>query len=86
MCRCVQLSEAFGAPNVPAPQLVRDLVASLPGVSNDHTDANVDIESLGEFAKWLFDVHSARLNSLSPLPYQSADELHTMLMQPLAKI
>ena len=45
----------------------------------------VDTESLGDFSEWLFDVHGPRINSLSPKAYESADELHMMLTQPLAK-
>ena len=55
-------------------------------MAKDHADAGVDTESLRDFAQWLFDVHGLRINSLSPRPYQSADEVHMMLTQPLAKL
>ena len=82
----MQLSEALGSPGVAAPRLVRDLVSTLPGVAKDHDDAGVDPESLGDFAQFLYDVHGAKLNSLSPKQFESVAELHDMLRYPLAKL
>ena len=86
MCRQKLLSETLGSAGIPAPQLVRDLVSTLPGVAKDHDDAEVDVESLGDFAEWLFDEHGAKLNALSPLPFGSANDVHRMLAHPLAKL
>lgn len=45
----------------PAPKLVSDLVATLPGVAKDHADANVDEEMLREFAEYMYNQHGEKL-------------------------
>ena len=81
-----RLSEALGAPGVPASQLVRDLVAGLPGVAKDHADAKVDTAALTDFAEWFFATHATKLNTLSPVPYAGPADVLSMLTRPLAEL
>lgn len=66
-----------------APQLVSDLVATLPGVAKDHKDANVDEAMLRDFAEYMYNQHGERMNSLSPKPFCSIDDFWNMLTLPL---
>lgn len=68
----------------PAPKLVSDLVATLPGVAKDHADANVDEEMLREFAEYMYNQHGEKLNRLSPKPFCSAEDFLGMLTLPIA--
>ncbi len=71
-------------PLPPAPKLVSDLVATLPGVAKDHADANVDEEMLREFAEYMYNQHGEKLNRLSPKPFCSAEDFLGMITQPIA--
>jgi len=71
-------------PLPPAPKLVSDLVATLPGVAKDHADANVDEEMLREFAEFMYNQHGEKLNRLSPKPFCSAEDFLGMLTLPIA--
>lgn len=68
----------------PAPKLVSDLVATLPGVAKDHADANVDEQMLREFAEYMYNQHGEKLNRLSPKPFCSAEDFLGMLTLPIA--
>ncbi|KAL3802410.1 hypothetical protein HJC23_007235 [Cyclotella cryptica] len=81
-----RISAVFGDASVPAPRLIRDLAAKLPGVSKNHNDENVTDEMLKEFSRWEFDNHIARLNQLSPKEFRTADDIYGMLAEPLEKL
>lgn len=66
-----------------APRLVRDLVATLPGVAKEHAEVGVTPDMLRDFADFLFEEHGARLNQLSPAPFGSARDILDMLTLPL---
>ena len=70
----------------PAPRLVRDLVATLPGVLSEHAQAGVTEGMLRELADWLFENHAGRLNSLCPRSFQSADDIYGMMTKPLSDL
>ncbi|KAL3806914.1 hypothetical protein ACHAXA_000390 [Cyclostephanos tholiformis] len=72
--------------STPAPRLVRDLVSTLPGVFNEHDQANVTDDMLMEFAQSLFDNHIQRLNVLSPRSFHSVEDIYGMLTKPLADL
>lgn len=63
-----------------AARLITKLVATLPGVPRDHKDAGVDPEKLQEFAD---SRPLDRFNKLSPIPFQDASEVLSMLILPL---
>jgi alcohol dehydrogenase class IV len=69
-----------------APQLVSDLVAILPGVAKDHSDAQVDEEMLREFAEYMYSQHGEKLNRLCPKSFGSVEEFLDMLTLPIASL
>ena len=66
-----------------AARLVTDLVATLPALSRDHSDAGVDVETLREFAETR---PLERFNKLSPKPFKDSDDVYEMLTHPLDQI
>jgi hypothetical protein len=70
----------------PAPRLIRDLVSTLPGVWNEHAHANVTEDMILEFARYLFDNHIDRINSLSPRTFHTTEDIYGMLTKPLADL
>jgi alcohol dehydrogenase class IV len=70
----------------PASKLLSDLVATLPGVAKDHADAKVDEEMLRVFAEDMYNQHGARLNSLCPKPFGSAEDILGMFTLPIEKL
>lgn len=82
----VDISKCLGAVGTPAPRLVRDLIAKLPGVSKEHAEENVTDEMIREFAVWEWKNHSGRLNQLSPKPFGGVDDVFRMLTLPLEDI
>jgi hypothetical protein len=70
----------------PAPRLVRDLVAALPGVRCEHAQVGVTEDMLREFSLWLFENHIERLNVLSPKSFRSADDIYRMMTKPLVDL
>lgn len=78
-----RISKALGSPSAPAPRLVRDLAAMLPGVSKNHADVGVTNEMLKEFCQWEYDNHIARINQLSPKELKNAEDIYGMLSEPL---
>jgi alcohol dehydrogenase class IV len=81
-----RISAALGDTYTPAPQLVRDLAATLPGVSKNHADAGVTDDMLREFSKWEFENHIDRINQLSPKELKSSDDIYGMLSAPLESL
>lgn len=81
-----RISKSMGMEDVPAPRLVSDLVATLPGVAKEHADANVTPDMLLEFSNFMYDNHCARLNQLSPKPFESAQDILDMLALPLEEL
>lgn len=81
-----RISAALGDAGGDAPRLVRDLVATLPGVTKEHADEGVTPEMLNDFADFMFEKHGARLNQLSPKPFESAKDILDMLTLPLDEI
>jgi maleylacetate reductase len=81
-----KLAATLGRPEVSAPRAVTDLVAHLPGVANDHSDANVEATQLAEFAGEVFASFGETLNKLSPRPFASAEDLLAMMTRPLAAL
>ena len=77
-----RISDALGDSEVPAPRLVSDLGASLPGVSKEHAEEDVTPHMLREFADYEYNHHIDRLNQLSPKPFGSAEEIFDMLTFP----
>jgi len=69
-----------------APQLVSDLVVTLPGVAKDHADAKVDEEMLRDFAEYMYNQYGEKLNKLSPKSFCSAEEFFEMLTLPIASL
>lgn len=69
-----------------ASQLVSDLVAILPGVAKDHSDAQVDEEMLREFAEYMYSQHGEKLNRLCPKSFGSVEEFLDMLTLPIASL
>eukprot|EP00985_Skeletonema_marinoi_P016647 scaffold8993_cov207-Skeletonema_marinoi.AAC.3 len=69
-----------------APQLVSDLVVTLPGVAKDHADAKVDEEMLRDFAEYMYNQHGEKLNKLSPKSFCNAEEFFEMLTLPIASL
>ena len=80
------ISEALGEPNTPAPRLVRDLVATLPAVSTEHSHAGVTEEMLKEFAEWGFNNSLEKYNNLSPREFLSFEDIYGTLTKPLAEL
>ena len=78
-----RISAALGTENKPAPQIVRDLIASLPEVKNEHIQVDVTSEMLLEFTQWMFDNHNARYTVLSPRKFESAEDMYNMMTKPL---
>ena len=70
----------------PAPRLVRDLVATLPGVYSEHAQAGVTESMLREFAHWMFENHIGRLDALCPRSFRNADDIYGMLTKPLSDL
>jgi len=81
-----RISEALGEAGGDAPRLVRNLVATLPGVTKEHADEGVTPDMLRDFADYMFDKHGARLNQLSPTPFESAKDILDMLTLPLESL
>jgi alcohol dehydrogenase class IV len=81
-----RISAALGNADVPAPRLVRELAATLPGVSKNHADAGVTEDMLREFSKWEFAQHIDRINQLSPKRLESPDDIYGMLSTPLESL
>ena len=69
-----------------APQLVSDLVVTLPGVAKDHADAKVDEKMLRDFAEYMYNQYGEKLNKLSPKSFCSAEEFFEMLTLPIASL
>ena len=80
------ISKALGNENVPATQLIRDLVSTLPGVKNEHSQMDITNEMLKEFSQWGFDNHIARYNTLCPREFESSDDIYDMITKPLADL
>ena len=80
------ISKALGNENIPASQLIRDLVSTLPGVKNEHTQMDITNEMLKEFTQWGFDNHTARYNTLCPREFESSDDIYNMITKPLADL
>jgi len=78
-----RIATALAGEGAPAPRLVRDLVATLPGVAKEHAEVGVTPTMLRDFADFLFDKHGTRLNQLSPAPFGSAQDILDMLTLPL---
>ena len=80
------ISAAFGDASISAPRFVRDLAAILPGVLKHHCDAGVTDDMLKDFSKWEFENHLARINQLSPKEFGTAENIYTMLSEPLENL
>jgi len=70
----------------PAPQLVSDLVATLPGVAKDHADAKVDEEMLKDFAESMYNQYEGKMNKLCPKSFDTAGDVYEMLVLPIASL
>ena len=77
-----RIAAALGDENTPAPQLVRDLVATLPDVAREHSEVKVTDEMLKELTTWMFENNSARYNNLSPKEFTSAEDIYGMMTKP----
>eukprot|EP00581_Thalassiosira_minuscula_P016686 CAMPEP_0183727022 /NCGR_PEP_ID=MMETSP0737-20130205/24617_1 /TAXON_ID=385413 /ORGANISM="Thalassiosira miniscula, Strain CCMP1093" /LENGTH=398 /DNA_ID=CAMNT_0025958537 /DNA_START=148 /DNA_END=1344 /DNA_ORIENTATION=+ len=81
-----RIAAALGDESVKAPILVRDLVSTLPGVSNAHEQVKVSDDMLKEFTEWMFANHIARYNALSPKEFTSAEDIYGMMTKPLEEL
>mmetsp|Transcript_27938 Transcript_27938/g.42793 ORF Transcript_27938/g.42793 Transcript_27938/m.42793 type:complete len:405 (-) Transcript_27938:77-1291(-) len=82
-----RISEALGKyDGEAAPSLISELVATLPGVAKDHADTKVDTQMLKDFSDFMYEKHGAKLNRLSPKPFESAEGFFDMLTLPLESI
>eukprot|EP00571_Detonula_confervacea_P007665 CAMPEP_0172321242 /NCGR_PEP_ID=MMETSP1058-20130122/42794_1 /TAXON_ID=83371 /ORGANISM="Detonula confervacea, Strain CCMP 353" /LENGTH=401 /DNA_ID=CAMNT_0013036695 /DNA_START=150 /DNA_END=1355 /DNA_ORIENTATION=- len=81
-----RISAALGDENTLATKLVRDLVATLPAVSNEHAQVKVTDEMLKELTQWMFENNLERFNSLSPKEFESVEDIYGMMTKPLADL
>jgi len=78
-----RISVALGDESTPAPRLVRDLAARLPGVSHEHSTVGVSGDTLTDFMQWMFEGSLARYNTLSPKDFESVEDIRDMMTKPL---
>ncbi|KAL9189812.1 hypothetical protein ACHAXT_009487 [Thalassiosira profunda] len=80
------IAEVLGDADAPAPRLVRDLVATLPGVNCEHSQVGVLDELLRQFTDWMFKNHLERYNELSPREFTCVEDIYGMMTKPLAEL
>jgi hypothetical protein len=81
-----RISAALGDENTLVTKLVRDLVATLPAVSNEHAQVKVTDEMLKELTQWMFENNLQRFNNLSPKEFESVEDIYGMMTKPLADL
>jgi len=82
------IAEALGGDieTTTAAKLVRELVATLPAVKNEHAQVGVTEEMLKEFTEWMWENAWSRYNALSPKDFESVEDMYGMLTKPLVDL